>query len=54
MEHIGRPGLEELYHHFQGTRGVEQTFTATPGATATNEEEERELLLAEKHRKERA
>ena len=54
MAHIGRPGLEELYRHFQGTQGVEQNFMASPGATASNEEEERELLLAEKHRKERA
>lgn len=52
--HIGRPGLEELYRHFQGTRGVEQNFMASPGATASNTEEERDLLLAEKHRKERA
>lgn len=51
---IGRPGLEELYRHFQGTKGVEQNFMASPGATASNAEEERDLLLAEKHRKERA
>lgn len=54
MVRIGRPGLEELYRHFQGTKGVEQNFMASPGATASNAEEERDLLLAEKHRKERA
>ncbi len=53
MAHIGRPGLERSCTG-TGDPGRGQNFMASPGATASNEEEERELLLAEKHRKERA
>lgn len=51
---IGRPGLEEMYRHFRDSKGMEQNFMAAPGATAADGEQERDLLLAEKHRKERA
>lgn len=51
---IGRPGLEELYRHFKGTQDTEENFMSNPGATATNEEEERDVLLSEKRKKERA
>ena len=50
---IGRPGLEELYRHYKGTQDQEQNFMASPGSTATSEEQEREILLSEKRRKER-
>ena len=50
---IGRPGLEELYRHFKGTQDQEQNFMASPGSTATSEEQERDILLSEKRRKER-
>lgn len=50
---IGRPGLEELYQHFKGVQDQEQNFMASPGATAASEEQERDILLSEKRRKER-
>lgn len=52
--YIGRPGLEELYQHFKGVQDQEQNFMASPGSTAASEEQERDILLAEKRRKERA
>lgn len=51
---IGQSGLKELYWHFKGTQDQEQNFMADPGSTATTEQEEREVLLSEKRRKERA
>lgn len=51
---IGQSGLRELYQHFKGTQDQEQNFMADPGSTATTEQEEREVLLSEKRRKERA
>ena len=51
---IGRPGLEELYRHFKGTHDQEKNFMAAPDSTAASEEQEREILLAEKRHKERA
>lgn len=51
---IGQSGLKELYRHFKGTQDQEQNFMADPGSTATTEQEEREVLLSEKRRKERA
>lgn len=51
---IGQQGLRELYQHFKGTQDQEQNFMASPGSTATTEQEEREVLLTEKRRKERA
>ena len=43
-----------MYRHFRDSKGMEQNFMAAPGATAADGEQERDLLLAEKHRKERA
>lgn len=51
---IGQSGLRELYQHFKGTQDQEQNFMADPSSTATTEQEEREVLLSEKRRKERA
>lgn len=51
---IGRSGLEELYHHFKGTGDYTQNFMASSGETAHSEEQERDILLVEKRRKERA
>ena len=51
---IGRPGLEELYQHFKGAKDNENSFIYNDGATATSDEEERDVLLSEKRKKERA
>lgn len=51
---INRIGLEELYQHFRGVQDQEQNFMGAPGASSASEEQERDILLSEKRRKERA
>ncbi len=52
---IGRAGLKELYQHFRGAQDQdEKNFMSAPGATAQSDEQERDILLTEKRRKERA
>lgn len=51
---INRTGLEELYQHFRGVQDQDQNFMGAPGASSASEEQERDILLSEKRRKERA
>ena len=52
---IERPGLEELYNHLQsGASGLEYKSAALSAAEASSITDEREVLLSEKRRLERA
>lgn len=51
---INRTGLEELYQHFRGVQDLDQNFMGAPGTSSASEEQERDILLSEKRRKERA
>lgn len=51
---INRTGLEELYQHFRGVQDQDKNFMGAPGASSASDEQERDILLSEKRRKERA
>ena len=55
VDHIGTPGLEELYNHLRNGVGFAEYSPAAVGASESeNEISEKNVLLSEKHRLERA
>ena len=55
VDHIGTPGLEELYNHLRSGIGfAEYSPAAVVASESANEISEKNVLLSEKHRLERA
>lgn len=54
VDHIERSGLEELYQHFKSTKGETLYFERKPQPEAPDEAEERDILLSQKRKTERA